>query len=83
VSKKIESNERDITHIKTPTTKEKADQIVDMLITQAHSRLSSGEPLTASEMKVCLDICKTYSSGIMVDPNIDLLKDLPFEHDGT
>ena len=65
------------------TTKDKADEIVGMLITQAHTRLSSGEPLSASEMKVCLDICKTYSTGILVDPDLDLLKDLPFEDDGT
>ena len=65
------------------TTKDKADEIVDMLIDQAYKRLNSSEPLSASEMKVCLDICKTYSSGIMADPNLDLLKDLPFEHDGT
>ncbi len=37
------------------TTKEKANEIVDMLINQAHKKLTSGEDLTASEMKVCLD----------------------------
>lgn len=63
------------------TTKDKADAIVDMLITQAHSKLQGDEPLSASEMKVCLDICKTYSSGIQVDPNMELLKDLPFGDD--
>ena len=62
------------------TTKEKADAVVDMLISQAHARLKSPEPLSASEMKVCLDICKQYSGGIQGDSNIDLLKDLPF-HD--
>lgn len=61
------------------TTKDKADSIVDMLITQAHDKLKSDKPLTASEMKVCLDICKTYSSGIQVDTNMELLKDLPFD----
>tara|TARA_X000001036_G_scaffold83317_1_gene75356 strand:+ start:3672 stop:3905 length:234 start_codon:yes stop_codon:yes gene_type:complete len=61
------------------STKDKADSIVDMLITQAHTRLQSDEPLSASEMKVCLDICKTYSSGITNDSNVDLLKDLPFD----
>jgi hypothetical protein len=63
------------------TTKDKADAIVDMLINQAHSKLKGDEPLSASEMKVCLDICKTYSSGIQVDPNMELLKDLPFGDD--
>lgn len=70
-------------HQQDLTTKERADQIVDMLIKQAHARLQSPDPLSASEMKVCLDICKTYSSVIMADPNLDLLKDLPFENDGT
>lgn len=63
------------------TTKDKADEIVDMLITQAHTRLNSSEPLSASEMKVCLDICKTYSSGISSNSDIDILSDLPFEND--
>jgi len=61
------------------TTKDKADEIVDMLIAQAHNRLKSDEPLTASEMKACLDICKTYSSGISNDSNADILSDLPFD----
>jgi hypothetical protein len=61
------------------STKQKADEIVDMLITQAHTRLKSLEPLTASEMKVCLDICKTYSTGIQSNSDVDLLKDLPFD----
>jgi|TARA_R110002096_G_scaffold422851_2_gene629634 hypothetical protein len=64
------------------TTKDKADAIVDMLITQAHNKLRGDEPLTASEMKVCLDICKTYSSGIQVDTNMELLEGLPFGDEG-
>ena len=61
------------------STKEKAESIVELLITQAHNRLQSDEPLTASEMKACLDICKTYSSGITGDSNVDILSDLPFD----
>ena len=53
-----------------------------MLITQAHNKLRGDEPLTASEMKVCLDICKTYSSGIQVDTNMELLEGLPFGDEG-
>jgi|TARA_E500000081_G_C6006278_1_gene293593 hypothetical protein len=79
----METTNKESQHQQELTTKDRADQIVDMLIKQAHERLQSPDPLSASEMKVCLDICKTYSSGIMADPNLDLLKDLPFENDGT
>ena len=50
-----------------------------MLINQAHKKLTSGEDLTASEMKVCLDVCKTYGTGVTASSDVDLLSDLPFE----
>jgi hypothetical protein len=28
---------------------------------------------------VCLDICKTYSTGIQSNSDVDLLRDLPFD----
>jgi hypothetical protein len=38
------------------------EELPILLVRQAYKKLSSGEDLTASEMKVCLDVCKTYSS---------------------
>ena len=63
------------------TTKEKANEIVDMLIAQAHTKLKSGEDLTASEMKVCLDVCKTYGTGIQSNNDIDIVSELPFDNE--
>jgi len=63
------------------TTKDKANEIVDMLIAQAHTKLKSGEDLTASEMKVCLDVCKTYGTGIQSNNDIDIVSDLPFDNE--
>ena len=63
------------------TTKDKANEIVDMLIAQAHTKLKSGEDLSASEMKVCLDVCKTYGTGIQSNNDIDIVSDLPFDNE--
>ena len=63
------------------TTKEKANEIVDMLISQAHKKLKSGEDLSASEMKVCLDVCKTYGTGITSNNDVDIISELPFENE--
>tara|TARA_B100000287_G_C20181197_1_gene602281 strand:+ start:245 stop:541 length:297 start_codon:yes stop_codon:yes gene_type:complete len=72
-------NEIKVEPKKDLTTKQKANEIVDMLINQAHKKLTSGEDLTASEMKVCLDVCKTYGTGVTASSDVDLLSDLPFE----
>ena len=61
------------------TTRDKANEIVDMLIAQAHTKLKSGEDLSASEMKVCLDVCKTYGTGIQSNNDVDITSDLPFD----
>ena len=61
------------------TTKDKANEIVDMLISQAHKKLKSGEDLSASEMKVCLDVCKTYGTGINSNTDADIISELPFD----
>ena len=76
---KFDLEEQKPTKPKELTTKEKANEIVDMLIAQAHTKLKSGEDLTASEMKVCLDVCKTYGTGVTSSSDVDLLSDLPFE----
>jgi len=76
---KFDLEDKKHTKPKELTTKEKANEIVDMLINQAHKKLTSGEELTASEMKVCLDVCKTYGTGVTASSDVDLLSDLPFE----
>ena len=76
---KFDLEEQKPTKPKELTTKEKANEIVDMLIAQAHTKLKSGEDLSASEMKVCLDVCKTYGTGVTSSSDVDLLSDLPFE----
>ena len=61
------------------TTKEKANEIVDMLIAQAHTKLKSGEDLSASEMKVCLDVCKAYSKEPITKKEHNILDEVPFD----
>ena len=48
--------------------KEEVSKIVEelpvLLVAHAYRKLKSGEEVSASEMKVCLDICKTYSQPV-------------------
>ena len=37
-------------------------ELPELLVKHAYTKLKSGEELTASEMKVCLEVCKTYST---------------------
>ena len=43
--------------------------------------VKSGDDLTASEMKVCLEVCKTYSSEDIVKKANNILDDVPFDVD--
>jgi hypothetical protein len=43
--------------------------------------LTSGEKLTASELKVCLDTCKTYGVEIESKPTTSITEDLPFNEE--
>ena len=52
-----------------------------LLVRQAYKKLTSGEDITASEMKVCLDVCKTYSSEEIVKKANNILEDVPFDAD--
>ena len=65
--------------------KEEIEKIVEELpvlqVAHAYRKLKSGEEITASEMKVCLDICKTYSSQDIVEKAHNILEDLPFDTD--
>ena len=61
------------------------ESIVDerpvLLVRQAYKKLKSGDDLTASEMKVCLEVCKTYSSEDIVKKANNILDDVPFDTD--
>lgn len=57
------------------------DQLPILLVQQAYKKLKSGDDLTASEMKVCLEVCKTYSSEDIVKKANNILEDVPFDID--
>jgi hypothetical protein len=63
--------------------KEEVSKIVEelpvLLVAHAYRKLKSGEEVSASEMKVCLDICKTYSQPDIVEKANNILEDLPFD----
>ena len=52
-----------------------------LLVEQAYKKLMSGDDLTASEMKVCLDICKQYSPENLGEKTVENIMDLPFSED--
>ena len=76
--------------LKSTTDKEdhsnNLDQIIkelpQLLVTHAYTKLKSGQELTASEMKVCLEVCKTYSSDALQKKPENILEDIPFDIDG-
>ncbi len=57
------------------------DQLPILLVQQAYKKLKSGDDLTASEMKVCLEVCKTYSSEDIIKKADNILEDVPFDID--
>ena len=57
------------------------DQLPILLVRQAYKKLKSGDDLTASEMKVCLEVCKTYSSEDIVKKANNILEEVPFDVD--
>jgi hypothetical protein len=57
------------------------DQLPILLVQQAYKKLKSGDDLTASEMKVCLEVCKTYSSEDIIKKANNILEDVPFDID--
>jgi|TARA_R110002012_G_C11657693_1_gene611906 hypothetical protein len=63
------------------TVKQVLDELPVLLVMHAYHKLKSGQELTASEMKVCLDVCKTYSQPEIVERATSILEDLPFDHD--
>ena len=57
-------------------------ELPELLVKHAYSKLKSGEELTASEMKVCLEVCKTYSTDNLNKKTDNILDDVPFDING-
>ena len=57
------------------------DELPILLVRQAYKKLKSGDDLTASEVKVSLDVCKTYSSDDIVKKANNILEEVPFDVD--
>ena len=57
----------------------KIKSLPKLLVDKAYEMLTSGEKLTASELKVCLDTCKTYGLEIYEEPKQTITDDLPFD----
>ena len=74
-------NEKENPQVK-PNIEKIIEELPVLLVTQAYKKLTSGEDLTASEMKVCLDVCKTYSSETIVEKAKNILEDLPYDIEG-
>lgn len=72
--------------IKNTTDKEDPNKIEtvlkelpQLLVNHAYKKLKSGEDLTASEMKVCLEVCKTYSKEPLAKKEHNILDEVPFD----
>lgn len=57
-------------------------ELPQLLVNHAYKKLKSGEDLTASEMKVCLEVCKTYSSEKLGAKPDNILEKVPFDTNG-
>ena len=57
----------------------KIKSLPKLLVDKAYEMLTSGEKLTASELKVCLDTCKSYGVEIDEEPKQTITDDLPFD----
>ena len=66
---------------KEDTIESIVDELPVLLVRQAYKKLKSGDDLTASEMKVCLEVCKTYSSEDIVKKANNILDYVPFDTD--
>ena len=54
-------------------------ELPQLLVNHAYKKLKSGEDLTASEMKVCLEVCKTYSKEPLSKKEDNILDQVPFD----
>ena len=66
---------------KEETIESIVEELPVLLVKQAYKKLKSGDDLTASEMKVCLEVCKTYSSEDIVRKANNILDEVPFDVD--
>jgi len=57
-------------------------ELPELLVKHAYQKLKSGQELIASEMKVCLEVCKTYSSEKLGAKPDNILEKVPFDTDG-
>ena len=57
-------------------------ELPELLVKHAYTKLKSGEELTASEMKVCLEVCKTYSTDNLNKKPDNILDNVPCDTDG-
>ena len=57
-------------------------ELPELLVKHAYTKLKSGEELTASEMKVCLEVCKTYSTDNLNKKPDNILDSVPFDTNG-
>lgn len=55
-------------------------ELPQLLVSHAYKKLKSGEDLTASEMKVCLEVCKTYSKEPLTKKENNILDEVPFDN---
>ena len=70
------------TEDKADNIETKLDELPKLLVKQAYKKLKSGEDLTASEMKVCLDVCKAYSTDALNKKPDNILDSVPFDTNG-
>lgn len=57
------------------------DALPQMMVNKAYQLLKSGTELTASELKVCLDITRAYGVEIKDEPKNVLTESLPFDEE--
>ena len=55
------------------------EELPELLVKHAYKKLKSGQKLTASELKVCLDVCKTYSTEKLGAKPNNILEEVPFD----
>ena len=59
----------------------KSKALPSLLVDKAYEMLTSGDKLTASELKVCLDACKTYGVETEPKPTESIEDKLPFDEE--
>ena len=81
-SLKTKASQVKITEGKDVKIEKIIEELPELLVKHAYQKLKSGEELTASEMKVCLEVCKTYSSEKLGAKPDNILEKVPFDTNG-